>query len=102
MNRHRLTESEVIIVKDGRLRVTLNADDQVSVELGPYDTLSIPAGAWRQFETAGEEQVLAAVITSGESRVYIEWDPEVTSAALAVDVALDPNGYVAPASMLNL
>ena len=102
VNRHRLTESEVLIVKDGRLRVTLNADDPVSVELGPYDTLSVPAGAWRQFDTVGDETVLAAVITSGESRVYIDWDPEVRSAALAQDRALDPNGYVAPASMLNL
>jgi hypothetical protein len=50
----------------------------------------------------GDESVLAAVITGGESRVYIDWDPDVRAAALAQDVALDPNGYVAPASMLNL
>jgi quercetin dioxygenase-like cupin family protein len=101
VNRHRIEESEVVIVKDGRLRVTLNADDPVTVELGPYDTLSVPPGAWRRFETVGDETVLAVVITSGESRVYVEWDDEVTSAALEADVALDPNGYVAPASMLN-
>lgn len=102
VNRHRIRESEVIIVKDGRLRVTLNADVPAAVELGPYDTLSVPAGAWRQFESVGDEALLAAVITSGDSRVYLDWDPAVRCAALDQDLALDPNGYVAPASMLNL
>ena len=102
VNRHRITESEVIIVKDGRLRVTLNQDEPVSVELGPYDTLSVPIGAWRELEAVGDETVLAVLITSGESRVYIDWDVDVRAAALEQDLALDPNGYVAPASMLNL
>ena len=102
VNRHRLDESEVIIVKDGRLRVTLNAETPVTVELGPYDTLSVPVGAWRQFQAVGDRTVLAVLITSGESRVYPDWAPDVQAAALAQDRALDPNGYVAPASMLNL
>ncbi|HEV7204602.1 MAG TPA: cupin domain-containing protein [Jatrophihabitans sp.] len=101
MNRHRTSESQVVIVKEGRLRVTLNEADPVSVELGPYDTLSVPPGAWRQFEAVGDETALAVLLTSGESRVYLEWEPAVVSAARAADRALDPNGYVAPASMLN-
>ena len=102
VNRHRITESEVVIVKDGRLRVTLNAGDPVSVELGPYDTLSIPVGAWRRFEAVGEDTVLAVLITSGDSRVYVDWDVDVQAAALEQGLALDPNSYVAPASMLNV
>ncbi len=39
---------------------------------------------------------------SDESRVYIDWDADVREAALKQDLALDPNGYVAPASMVNL
>jgi quercetin dioxygenase-like cupin family protein len=101
VGRHRTQESQVVIVKDGRLRVTLNTDDPVSVELGPYDTLSVPPGAWRQFEAVGDETALAVLLTSGESRVYLEWDPAVVRAAREADVALDPNGYLAPASMLN-
>jgi quercetin dioxygenase-like cupin family protein len=102
VNRHRLDEAEVIIVKDGCLRVTLNAEAPVTVELGPYDTLSVPVGAWRQFQAIGDETMLAVLITSGESRVYPDWAQYVHAAALAQDRALDPNGYVAPASMLNL
>jgi hypothetical protein len=55
VHRHRIAESEVIIVKDGRLRVTLNADDPASVELGPYDTLSVrrgPGGSSRRWATS--------------------------------------------------
>lgn len=102
VNRHRIAESEVLIVKDGRLRVTLNEVDPVSVELGSYDTLSIPVGAWRRFEAVGEDVAQVVVITGGDSRVRIEWDPRVVADALAADAAIDPNGYVAPASLLNL
>lgn len=66
VNRHRMAESEVMMVKEGRLRITLNASDPVSVEIGPYDTLSIPPGAWRQFESVGEETALAVLLTGGE------------------------------------
>ena len=102
VNAHRVQESEVLIVKDGRLRVTLNQSEPVSVELGPYDTLSIPVGAWRTFEAVGNETTQAVVLTSSDSRVYIEWAERVVADALAAGVALDPNGYVAPAGMLNL
>jgi hypothetical protein len=72
------------------------------VALGPYDTLSIPVGAWRSFQAVGNETTQAVVLTSSDSRVYIEWAENVVADALAAGVALDPNGYVAPAGMLNL
>ena len=101
VHRHRIRESEVLIVKTGRLRVTLNDERPVSTELGPYDTLSVPPGAWRTFEAVGDEPVQFVVLTEGDGRVYIEWGAEVVEAAAGKDVALDPNGYRAPASLLN-
>ena len=101
MNLHRVAPPEVLIVKTGTLRVTLNRADPVSVDLGPYDTLSIPGGAWRQFESVGSDVAQVVVITSGDGRVRIDWDPAVVLQARGLDVAIDPNGYVAPASMLN-
>lgn len=101
MNLHRMAQSEVLIVKTGRLQVTLNREQPVSVELGPYDTLSIPKGAWRQFRAVGDDTAQAVVITEGDGRVYLEWDPAVVEAAAQVDAAIDPNGYVAPAGLLN-
>ena len=100
-NFHRFDESEVLLVSSGTLRVTLNTDEPVTVELGAYDTLSIPSGAWRKFESVGDETAQAVLLTSGDGRVYPEWTPEVVSDALAAGVALDPNSYLAPAAMLN-
>lgn len=101
MSLHRITDSQVLIVRTGRVRVTLNATDPVSVVLGPYDTLSVPVGAWRSIENVDDEVAQVAVITGNEARSYLEWDPAVVSAARAADVAVDPNGYLASASMLN-
>jgi mannose-6-phosphate isomerase-like protein (cupin superfamily) len=100
VGRHRIAEAQVLIVKRGRVRVTLNADDPVSVEIGAYDTLSIPKRAWRRFESIGEEPAQVAVLTEGDGRVRIDWAPDVVATAREKDVALDPNGYLAPASML--
>ena len=101
MSEHRIAEAQVLIVKTGRLRVTLNREDPVAVELGPFDTLSVPPGAWRRFEGAGDEPAQVVVITQGDGRVYVEWDAPVVADARAKDVALDPNGYRAPASLLQ-
>jgi len=98
---HRIEEPEVLIVKTGRLKVTMNRENPVSTELGPYDMVSVPAGAWRSLENAGRETAQVAALTAGDGRVYIDWDPAVIAAARAGDVALDPNGYLAPASLLN-
>lgn len=41
------------------------------------------------------------VLTEGDARVELEWDPELVAAAQARDVALDANGYLAPASLVR-
>lgn len=99
---HRLAESEVLIVKQGRLRVTVNRTQPISVEVGPYDAFSVPRGAWRSFEAVGDEPMQAVVLTEGDGRVYLEWDEQIVEDALAKDAVIDPNGYVAPASLLPL
>lgn len=101
VGRHRIGESQVLIVKSGRLKVTLNHEDAVSTEIGAYDTLSVPQGAWRAFECVGDEPVQFVLITEGDGRVYMDWHPAVVADARAKDVALDPNGYLAPASLLK-
>jgi quercetin dioxygenase-like cupin family protein len=101
MRAHRIRESQALLVKSGRLRVTLNRESPVTTEIGPYDVLSVPPGAWRQLEAVGDEPAQWVVLTEGDGRVYLDWAPEVVAEAQAKDVALDPNGYVAPASLLN-
>jgi len=98
---HRITQPQVLIVKSGRIRVTLNRADQVSVELGPYDTLSVPPEAWRTLQCIGDTPAQLVVLTEGDGRVDLDWDPAVVTAAAANDITLDPNGYLAPASLLR-
>lgn len=100
MREHRIAEAEVLIVKTGRLRVTLNRDEPVSVELGPYDVLSIPRDAWRRFESVGNDLAQVVLLTEGDGRVRLEWSDDVVAEARAKDLGLDPNGYTAPASLL--
>lgn len=99
---HRHDRAQAVIAKSGRWRITLNREDPVSVEIGPYDTVSIPVGAWRQFESIGEERGQLAAITEGDGKVAIEWAPEVLDEALAAGVAHDANGYVAPAHLVGV
>lgn len=101
MSAHRIEDTQVLIVRSGSVRVTLNVDAPVSTVLGPYDTLSVPVGAWRTIESIGIEDADIIVITGNEGRSYIEWAPGVIVDARKLDVAIDPNGYLAPASLLN-
>ena len=104
--RHRHDESQVLIVKSGRWRATLNhGDDAQTVELGPQDTLSVPAGSWRSVEvlegdadSAGAAELV--VVNGGEGRVRLEWAPEVVEAAFDAGWMLDPNGYLAPVAVM--
>jgi mannose-6-phosphate isomerase-like protein (cupin superfamily) len=100
MSTHRHGESQVLIVKSGRWRVTLNREDPVAVEIGPYDTLSIPVGAWRRFESIGDETGQVVLLTGGEGRTRLEWDPVVVAEARTKDAVIDANGYVADASLI--
>jgi mannose-6-phosphate isomerase-like protein (cupin superfamily) len=55
MLRHRHDVSSVLMVKSGSWRVTLNEGaEERSVELGDWDTLSVPEGAWRRIECTGD------------------------------------------------
>jgi mannose-6-phosphate isomerase-like protein (cupin superfamily) len=106
--RHRHHETQVVTVKSGRWRVTLNDGPAAeSVELGRLDMLSVPAGSWRQFElldagddaaTEGTGELL--VVNSGDGRVRLEWAPEVIEAAFDAGWMLDPNGYLAPVAVM--
>lgn len=101
MSSHRHEHAQAVIVKQGRWRLTLNTGaDETVVEVGEYDTVSIPVGAWRRFESIGDQPGQLAVITEGDGKVAIEWAPDVVAAAREHDVAHDANGYVAPAHLV--
>lgn len=107
MLKHRHGAAQVLLVKAGRWAVTFNDDGGV-VELGPADSLSIPAGSWREFRcleagenaaTEGTAELL--VINAGDSRIALEWSSEVKAAAYAAGWLIDPNGYLAPVAVME-
>jgi quercetin dioxygenase-like cupin family protein len=107
--RHRHDTTQVVTAKAGRWAVRLNTGaDEQTVELGPLDTLSVPAGAWRSFELLDPDGGRAAdpgigellVVTGGDGRTPLEWAPDVVTAARRGGRVLDPNGYLAPAAVL--
>jgi len=101
--RHRHERAQALLIKSGRWAITLNGDPSSTVELGPADSFSVPAGVWRSFQCieAGESGAgELLVINSGDDRVYLEWAPEVVEAAYEADWMLDPNGYLAPVGVM--
>lgn len=107
--RHRHERPQVLTAKSGTWRVTLNAGNQEQVvELGPSDTLSVPAGAWRSLVLVASEGGRSAepgmgeivVVNGGDDRVRLQWDGDVVDDARQLGQVLDPNGYLAPAAVM--
>ena len=106
--RHRHNETQVLVVKSGVWEVTLNEGEQAqTVKLARQDTLSVPAGSWREFRlveagadaaTEGTGELL--VVNSGDARTRLEWAPEVVAAAFDAGWMIDPNGYLAPVAVM--
>jgi quercetin dioxygenase-like cupin family protein len=106
---HRHDENQILVGKAGRWRVTLNRDlEQRSVELGPQDMLSVPPDSWRTIELletgpgsgADPDTGELLVVNGGDGRVRLEWDESVIERARQDGWVIDPNGYLAPASVM--
>lgn len=97
----RLAETAVLVQSDGPLAVDFNQGaDRLRAELGPWDTLSIPGGFWRQFVNTGEQDAHALLVITGDGRKTPQFEPSVHAAALKADLALDAGGRLARHSLL--
>lgn len=102
---HRHPATQVLTGRSGRWTVTVNTGEEAhQVELGPLDSLSVPAGAWRSLQLSeagpdGDGELL--VVNGGDGRVHLDWGPEVVTAARHTGWVVDPNGYLAPAAVMN-
>ena len=102
--RHRHDAPQVLMAKDGGWRVGLRdggTDAEVEVELGPWDMLSIPPGAWRTLVNDGPGPAELVVVNGGDGRVPLEWDPHVVTRARDGGVVHDANRYAAPLSVVR-
>ena len=103
--RHRHDQPSVLIGRTGVWEVTVNEAEQArTVRVGPADQISVPPGAWRSARlvepAAGEDVGELVIVCGGDGRVLLDWAPEVVEQAAANDWVLDPNGYLAPRSVL--
>ena len=101
MLRHRLSCSQVLIVKAGDWELVLNDEDSaVPLVLAPWAVMSVPVSAWRSLRNVGSTPGLIVSMLGGDARKLIDWHPAVVKAALQQDMRLDAAGYVAPAHLL--
>ena len=97
----RTPRKQVMIVREGALEIELDDGAARSTAVAkPWDTFACPADVWRTLRSVGDEPMLAAVVTSGDGRALLEWDPAIVRAAWEAGVGIDPNNYLAPASFL--
>jgi quercetin dioxygenase-like cupin family protein len=96
--RHRSPETQVLIVRSGRWRLTLDEAESI---LESRDTVSVPTGSWRALRNEADVAGELIVVNGGDGRVHLEWDPQVVEAAHAADVGLDANGYISRWSLVR-
>ncbi|MEI6026625.1 MAG: hypothetical protein WCT47_08045 [Betaproteobacteria bacterium] len=101
ISRHRLQEKQVLIVKKGAVDVSVDTTAgpityRAQGQAKAWDTFSLPDRCWRTLRNPGTTSALGVLMTAGDHRKRIEWDPTVcTHAATETGWALDANGYVA-------
>ncbi|WP_425038658.1 hypothetical protein [Primorskyibacter sp. S187A] len=95
-----LSDKMVVIPREGGLRLHFNDARDVAVDLGPWDTYSIPADVVRVLENRSEEALEVLVIVSGDHQKRPQFRGHVLEAALAKGLTLDAQGYVAQAHLI--
>ena len=101
VSRHRLAEKQVLIAARGEVALTAEASDASVRQVlvggeAAWDSFAVPADCWRSLRNVGAGEALVLLLTAGDHRKRIEWDPAVVAAAAAQDRAIDANGHVAP------
>ncbi len=76
---HRFGVKQVLTVGEGQWELTMGEDDQETFNVGPEDTVSVPAGYWRSIRNTGEGRGVLYIATSGDLHADIEWAPEVSA-----------------------
>jgi WxcM-like, C-terminal len=106
VSRHRLAEKQVLIAKSGQVDVSVDTTEgPVTHTLvgtpSSWDTFSVPPDCWRTLRNTGEGEAVLLVMTAGDHRKRIAWDPTVVRAAAHAGLAQDANGYVAPKAYVD-
>ena len=101
VSRHRLSDKQVLISVRGDLEIAAEASDGTVRQVlagrdTAWDSFAVPADCWRTLRNVGTGEALALLLTTGDHRKRVEWDPRVIDAAAAAGRAIDADGRVAP------
>ena len=97
----KISQKQVLIVREGSLEIALGVERSGNTAIAePWSTYSVPSDCWRTYRSVGDVPVLMSVTTAGDGRAIIEWDAALVDQARAANLGRDPNGYLAPASLL--
>lgn len=94
-----IEEKMVLIMHEGNLRLDY-VDDDVSVDVGAWDTYSVPGGESRKMTAVGDTAVEALVVIQGDHRKRPEFSSDILAEASENGLGLDASGFVAKASLL--
>ncbi|MEM1066818.1 MAG: hypothetical protein AAGJ74_15055 [Pseudomonadota bacterium] len=95
-----LSDKMVVIPREAGLSIALNAQRDARVDLGAWDTFSVPAEVTRTLENTGDIAIEVLVIVSGDHQKRPRFQGDVIEAAFAKGRALDAQGYVAEAHLI--
>jgi mannose-6-phosphate isomerase-like protein (cupin superfamily) len=96
-----LQQPAVLVHAAGPLSVAFNATaDRLDAALGPWDSLSLPAGSRFSFINTGAADALALLVVQGDGPKRPLFDDTVHSQAAYLDWTLDAGGHLARKSLL--
>ena len=98
---HRLQHKQAVVLKSGQLGLQVKGSDgeyAATLQGGVtgWDSYAFPESHWRCLVNRGAEDALMLVLTSGDEKKAVEWDPAIVAQAAAAGWAIDANGCTAP------
>lgn len=91
---HTHTTVEVFMALTGCWQIFYGENEEFQVFLDQWDVCSVPAGVWRGFRNAGDEDGYLLALVGGTDAGRLEWAPKVLEEAALRGRRLDDAGYM--------
>jgi quercetin dioxygenase-like cupin family protein len=104
---HKLDQKQVLAVYQGEVQIFISNQPQVhannaqnAIEIiasnnsHGNDAYAMPAHVWRSYRNSGSSEAVLLLMTPGDERKRITWQPDVVDAAAQAGWGIDANGYV--------
>ncbi len=93
---HRHSESQVLMVASEGWELEVNrGDDRVRTAIEEGAIVSVPPGVWRRMRNTGDTDAHMLVVNGGDTRVRLEWAPDIVAAASDAGFVVDAGGFIA-------